>query len=412
VTIINTCTVTDTAEKEVRSLISSARKNNPGGRIVVTGCLATVGSDVFQALGEHDSVVPPGQRKDLMNVILNRAPAKEFMKIARVIKRSERHTSADIDEPLSDALPSPEGKVGELPMRKRFHLRVQEGCDNFCTFCIIPSTRGKVVSRSPERIIWDLKQLASLGYEEIVLTGTHLGGYGQDIDSSLQELLYTIASAKLVNRVRLSSLDPDDVNRALIDIIAENEIFCGHLHLCLQALDDLILKRMNRGYRLAEAVELLEYARKRLPSAALGTDLITGFPGESEQLFEKQCSRFDEIPLNYVHVFPYSERAGTAAVRLEGEVEAGERKRRSARWRALAGRRYREFGRSFVGREVEMVVESLKERDDGLELRGTTREFVDAQAFLARSGEAPQLGRCVRLRAAKFDEAGETLQCG
>lgn len=411
--VINTCTVTDSAEKEVRSLIRSAQKH--GQRIVVTGCLATVGSEVFSELGSEDAVVAPGKRIDLLDAILNSERDSEIATETKLPKRRDRHHSNDINYPLSDSLASPTAKLGELPMRKRFHLRVQEGCDNFCTFCIIPFTRGKITSRSSERILHDLEKLSALGYEEVVLTGTHLGGYGLDIGGSLLSLLKKIAqyarSNSGIKRVRLSSLDPDDVSKELIDFVAGEGLFCEHLHLCLQALDDYILKRMNRRHTLFQGLQLLEYTRKRIPAAALGTDLITGFPGESDKLFESQCSVFDSTPLTYVHVFPYSERSGTAATKLDGEVPIEERRRRAARLRALAGLRHREFGRSLVGKNVEVILESIQETEDGdVQIRGTTREFMTA--LLARSGDnSPQLGRCVELRASKFDERGETLEC-
>jgi len=413
--VVNTCTVTDSAEKEVRSLIRSIRKDNPERRIVITGCLATVGSEVFKELSALDSVVPPGQRKNLVASILSPATdaAGDFSTSTGLPKRAQRLTSEDINDPLGPALASPTEKLGSLPMRKRFHLRVQEGCDNFCTFCIIPFTRGKIVSRKSERIFEDLKKLSDLGYEEVVLTGTHLGGYGEDFGSSLIELLKDFAKRKPIKRVRLSSLDPNDITPEFIDLIASEEIFCEHLHLCMQALDDEVLKRMNRRYSLSEGLELLEYARRIIPAASLGTDLITGFPGETSSIFEKQCERFNSSPLSYVHVFPYSERADTAATRLDGEVELQERKRRAGRLRALAEKRYRDFSRSFVGKNVEVILETVRELEDGrMEYRGTSREFIEAKTSLASFSErSPELGRCVQLRVTAFDESGETLQC-
>jgi threonylcarbamoyladenosine tRNA methylthiotransferase MtaB len=408
--VLNTCTVTDSAEKEVRGLIARVRRQNPGARVVITGCLATVGSPVFGELSQGDSVVPPGERKQLLDRIFDGALPDAKPQTSTVIpRRSQRLSSKDIDLPLPETTEGPTGRLGELSMRKRFHLRVQEGCDNFCTFCIIPYTRGKVVSRSRERILEDLHKLHELGYQEVVLTGTHLGGWGTDLGSSLHELLQEMAKSSPVKRVRLSSLDPDDVTTEMIDLIAGEEIFCEHLHLCLQALDESILKRMNRRYTLQEAIKLLEYTRKRIPVAALGTDLITGFPGESDTMFDGQCELLEQLPLSYVHVFPYSERTGTAATRLPDEVELSERRRRGTRLRAIAGRKFREFARGFVGSDVEVV---LEDGDKGV-VRGTTREFVEARIMdLAGLGEGSlQPGRCVQAKVKTFSEKDEALLC-
>ncbi len=410
VCVINTCTVTDSAEREVRSLINAAKKT--GSRVVITGCLATVGSEVFSELEEGDLIVPPGKRSALLKAIIRGEGTQDGD--VKELKRSIRHTSEDINQPLPDSLVEPTGKLGESPLRKRFHLRVQEGCDNFCTFCIIPFTRGKVVSRSLENIREDLRKLKEKGFEEVVLTGTHLGGYGTDIGSSLVELLEQIASTRQrPHRVRLSSLDPDDVDTRLVDIVASEPAFCGHLHICLQALDDQVLKLMNRSYTLEQGVSILNYARKKISVASLGTDLITGFPGESEEIFERQLTLLEELPVTYAHVFPYSERVGTAATRLGCSVEVKERKRRGQRLRAISERKQAEFARGFVGKEVELVFETVTPKDDGMiEIRGTTREFVEAMIEVPTTeGSLYQPGKCRVVRASKFLEEREILRC-
>jgi threonylcarbamoyladenosine tRNA methylthiotransferase MtaB len=412
--VINTCTVTDTAEKEVRSHIQAAKKK--GARVVVTGCLATVGSDVFKDLESTDLVIPPGQRTQLLKAILSGEGKNDGQ--VKAIKRSERHTSEDINSPLGDALVEPSEKLGESTLRKRFHLRVQEGCDNFCTFCIIPFTRGKVVSRSVARIKEDLSLLADKGFEEVVLTGTHLGGYGKDLGSSLLGLLQEIARhPNRPSRIRLSSLDPDDVDFKLIDYIASEPSFCHHLHICLQALDAKILKLMNRPYSLEHALSLLNYSRKILPAASLGTDLITGFPGETGEIFDQQAELLEELPLSYLHVFPYSERTGTAATKLNGEVGIRERKIRGQRLRSISQRKERQFSHSFIGKKVELILETKSEDGEIIELKGTTREFVSGVVVVRKSDYEEnfssnlKLGKCLEVTAEEYIETKEVLRC-
>jgi len=411
--VINTCTVTDSAEKEVRSHIKAAKKK--GGRVVVTGCLASIGSEVFKDLGAEDIVVPLGNRAALLKAIL--LGEGEGSGEVKELKRGDRHTSKDINAPLGEALVEPTGKLGESSLRKRFHLRVQEGCDNFCTFCIIPFTRGKVVSRSFERIRTDMELLESRGFEEVVLTGTHLGGYGQDNDSSLLELLEKISLFKnRPKRIRLSSLDPDDVDFKLIDFIAEESSFCHHLHICLQALDSKILKLMNRPYTLEHALSLIDYSRKKLPVSSLGSDLITGFPGETAEIFDSQASLLEELPISYLHVFPYSERGGTAATRLDGEVPMVERKRRAHRLRSISERKQREFARSFIDKKIELVLETVTENNEVVEIKGTTREFVDAMVVIPKNDMAKfalmsPLGKCLEVSARSYLESKEILVC-
>jgi len=342
----------------------------------------------------------------------------------RLSKRSGQFKSIEIDSPISPAMPGPgeswgsERQVSEnqaseteetagLRSRSRYNLRVQEGCENACTFCIIPQTRGLFSSRSLDRILEDFRILEDKGYEEIILSGTHLGGYGIDIGLSFLHLLESIDKLAPKARVRLSSIDPNDLSVPVIDTLKGSSVFCEHAHICLQALDAGVLKRMNRLHTLDESLEVITSLSEGPRPFAIGADLIVGFPGEGREAFDGALSLLEELPISYVHTFPYSERSGTAATQLAGSVDFSERKRRAARLRSLAQRKQLQHLESLIGQEVEIVLESEvdkaefggldapSEKDtveksgkfprNGATFKGTSREFATARVLLEKT---------------------------
>ncbi|MCC6952818.1 MAG: MiaB/RimO family radical SAM methylthiotransferase [Deltaproteobacteria bacterium] len=410
--IINTCSVTDEADREALRAIERTRRRNPEARIIVTGCLAEVGSAKLSATGAVDAVVGPGRRAELLAAITDYQATKREVSVPRSAKAARRgggrRQSISLDHPLSSHLPGPLSGAGDGAGRARYHLRIQEGCDNFCTFCIIPLSRGSLTSRPAARILEDLTKLWGLGYGEIVLTGTHLGGWGEDIGSSLYDLLCAIEEREFPGRIRLSSIDPNDLEPRILALFARSHTFCYHLHICVQALTDDLLKRMNRRYRMKEVKDLLTNVRESLPECCIGADLITGFPGESREELDQEIQEFLELPLSYLHVFPYSERTGTSAVHLDGSVPVAERKRRAARWRALGERRYREFTESFVGRGVEAVFERMS---DGFWV-GTSREYLPVKIGLETLADGEiRRGAMYRALTHSYDEQDGYLLC-
>jgi threonylcarbamoyladenosine tRNA methylthiotransferase MtaB len=407
--VINTCTVTDDADRTALKLIRGARARNPQARIIVTGCMAETGPEKIRALDIADAVIGPGRKSQVVAAILSGAetvPSPESENEPRRTKKGSWH-SKDLSEPLSPRVAGPGEVIGEVRSRNRFHLRIQEGCENSCTFCIIPASRGALVSRPADRILQDLHDLAARGYHEVVLTGTHLGGWGEDIGSSLDSLLEFLAVRSPLPRLRLSSLDPNDVSLKTIEILAESHVFCRHLHICVQAFSDGVLKRMNRRYRLSQIYEIVHAVSERMPGCCLGSDLIAGFPGESRQEVEQAIQVFLGLPFSYLHVFPYSERSGTAATRLDGSVSVSERKRRTARWRALSENRRKEFLLGLIGQELEVVIEGFDEHS----AHGTSREFAPACVRSKESSPPWKSGDIVRVRAHSYDDIGGRLVC-
>jgi threonylcarbamoyladenosine tRNA methylthiotransferase MtaB len=277
-----------------------------------------------------------------------------------------------------------------LPDHTRAFLKIQEGCNYTCTYCIIPSARGVSRSVSPREVMEQVKLLTGAGYKEIVLTGIHLGGYGQDLTPrvDLTALVEMIASGGLVARLRLSSLDPREVPDRLLDLLAASDVVCPHLHVCAQAGEDRILKAMRRNYDTAYYRDLVLRVRERLPEAALGSDIIVGFPGESDAQFDGALAYFASLPLTYFHVFPYSSRRTTPAAALPDHVPAAVKKARSRRMRELGARKKQEFFERFIGRRASVLLEEKIDQASGRR-RGFTRNYLpvavaDAGAYANR----------------------------
>ncbi|MGH7111336.1 MAG: MiaB/RimO family radical SAM methylthiotransferase, partial [Stellaceae bacterium] len=296
--IINTCAVTAEAERQARQTIRRARREHPGARLIVTGCAATLDPLGYRAMPEVDAV--------LDNAAKLRPESYRF----------------DPDRTAQDPLPPPEESGSEpdgLAGRVRAHLQVQQGCDHRCTFCIIPFARGPSRSLPPEAAAERARHLVAGGAREIVLTGIDLTAWGGDLPGrpSLGQLArHLLAAVPELPRLRLSSLDPAEIDEDLWRLLAEEPRLMPHLHLSLQAGDDLILKRMRRRHSRAQAIAAARRARVLRPEVALGADLIAGFPTESEAMFRQSLDLIAECGLTFVHVFPYSARAGTPAARM------------------------------------------------------------------------------------------------
>ena len=359
--VINTCTVTDRADWEARQLVRRAKRRNPGAKVLVTGCYAQVNADEVARLAGVDYVVGLNRLDDLIRYVES-APSGETQVAVSDVKRQRG---------------VPVLGTRALPGHTRAFLKIQEGCNYTCTYCIIPMARGLSRSVTPRQVLEQVRQLAGARYQEIVLTGIHLGGYGADLQPKLDltALVEQLAESGLMARIRLSSLDPREVPDRLLEFMARCETICPHLHICAQAGDDAILKAMRRNYDTAYYRDLLACVRQRLPEAALGSDIIVGFPGESEAQFDASLEYFESLPLTYFHVFPYSPRRGTAATMLPEPVPAAEKKRRAQLMRALGARKKQEFCAGFAGKRVNVLVEGKIDKASGLQ-RGFSRNYL------------------------------------
>jgi threonylcarbamoyladenosine tRNA methylthiotransferase MtaB len=363
VVIVNSCTVTDAADAESRRLARRARRQNTAARVILTGCWAQARPAEAAAVAEVDHVVGVNRLEALVAAVLRPAT------VPRVVVGNARRAR---DVEVTGAR--------RFTGQTRAFLKVQEGCDLFCTFCIIPVARGRSRSLPPRAVLDEVAALADAGFEEVVLTGVHLGGWGHDLDPprDLAWLVGAIVEQGRIARLRLSSIDPHEVSEPLVRLMAEAPGVCPHLHVPLQAGDDGVLRRMRRRYGAALAAERLAMIRALLPAAAIGTDLIAGFPGEDDAAFERTLALVESSPITYAHVFPYSVRTGTTAAKLDGRVPEPVIAERARRLRAAGERRRAAFARGFDGARAEVLVETTRDPQTG-ELRGYTRNYLRAR---------------------------------
>jgi threonylcarbamoyladenosine tRNA methylthiotransferase MtaB len=383
--VVNTCTVTAATDAQSRNLIRRARRMNPDCRVVVTGCYAQIDPAALLAIPGVSLVLGNEEKKDLL-ALLEEGEAGEVR--------------------VSDIRSSTEAEVLSLTSfaeRSRAFLQIQNGCDAFCSYCIIPYARGRSRSVPAEKVLHEIGCLTDAGYPEIVLTGIHIGGYGSDLHPplSLTDLVRRIAGETTVKRLRLGSLEPLEIPAALLDEVARSEILCPHFHIPLQAGDDAVLKRMNRHYDAAFFRSLVGEIRGRLPDAAIGLDVITGFPGETTAEFENTFRLLADLPVTYLHVFPFSKRPGTPAATLPDQVPIRVAKERAARLRKLGQDKNRDFARQFLGRTLDVVVEGG--RSEGL-FRGITRNYL---AVRFTGGEDLE-GKVSQVWIREWTEAGLT----
>jgi threonylcarbamoyladenosine tRNA methylthiotransferase MtaB len=336
VLVVNTCSVTSTADQGARQTIRRVVRANPAIKVVVTGCYATRRPAEVGAL------------PNVTHVITN--PLKD-----RIVDT----IAADIGLTTAERFGDGDGACGQTLVpgvagRTALTLCVQTGCDERCSYCIIPTTRGASRSRPLEQVLEDVRRAVNAGYKEIVITGVHLGSYGRDLPrpSSLSELLRTLATCDADVLFRVSSLEPMDCTGAIVDCIAQSTRLAPHFHLPLQHGCDDVLRRMNRPYTVDYYRRLVENIRRALPLASIGSDIIVGFPGETEAEFAEMRQVVSIMPLTYLHVFPYSDRPGTVAAGLSSKVDGSAIRERARQIRAIGDCMAREFRRTVLGRSL------------------------------------------------------------
>ena len=318
--IINTCTVTHKASMQSRQAIRQAVRANPDAYIIVTGCYAQTEPDIIKQINGVDSVMGNDCKNEISEFIVSELKTGRF---------SEECSCAICHEP---GIEPPD--VGS---RTRFFLKIQDGCDSFCSYCIVPYARGRSRSIQFEKILERINRIKTAGYHEIVLTGIHLGSYGLDLNpkTDFYGLLKLIDESGYMDRVRLSSIEPRELTDDIVKLISESDTFCRHFHVSLQSGDDHILKNMKRPYTGSFFRDLVTKINRLIPDAAIGADLLIGFPGETVAAFENTYSLIDELPVTYLHVFPFSPRKGTPAAEYPGRIDPGVVKDRCRRIRSL-----------------------------------------------------------------------------
>jgi threonylcarbamoyladenosine tRNA methylthiotransferase MtaB len=359
--VVNSCTVTDRADAESRQLARRARRLNPQGRVILTGCFAQT-SPRRAALPEVDYVIGVGRLPDILRAVHEQIPTDEGRVLVHNLRKAEQVSTLGA-EAFGD--------------QTRAFLKVQEGCDLFCTFCIVPFARGRSRSVTPRRVLAELERLAARGYREVVLTGIHLGGYGKDLTPALTlaDLVEMIAEAAPVPRIRLSSIDPPEITPRLLALMARSDVLCPHLHVPVQAGADGVLRRMRRLYDSALVRDVAAEVARVLPEAALGTDVIAGFPGESEAEFESGLRLLEAARFSYFHVFPYSRRRGTTAAKASDHLPPATIRARAQALRRVGAALRGAFAARFVGSELAVLVESTRDAQSG-RLSGYSRNYL------------------------------------
>jgi threonylcarbamoyladenosine tRNA methylthiotransferase MtaB len=334
--VVNTCSVTASADQGARQTIRRIARSNPNARIVVTGCYATREPADVADLPNVIRVVPNDDKPRLVPQVVPPVAKAEF-------STAERFGDGD-------------GSCGAriepgLAGRTAFTLRVQTGCAEPCSYCIIPSTRGRPRSVPPDDVLSDAARIAAAGFKEIALTGVHLGSYGRDLSprSTLLELLVALCRVPGDVLFRVSSLEPMDCSREIVDLVASSASLAPHFHLPLQHASDPVLSAMGRPYTIAYYSGLVDYVRRRMPEASIGADVIVGFPGETDRDFEALASYLESSPLTHVHVFPYSDRPGTRAAAMGGAVPGPIVRARARQVREISQRLTERFHHSQIG---------------------------------------------------------------
>ncbi|MBI4456151.1 MAG: tRNA (N(6)-L-threonylcarbamoyladenosine(37)-C(2))-methylthiotransferase MtaB [Acidobacteria bacterium] len=358
VIIVNSCTVTHRSDQQVRQLARRLRRENPTARFIVTGCYAQRDPRALAQMSEVDLVLGQSEKDRIVSFL---APPQEFTVFLPSYFDGSKIFVSDLSrETAIEVQP-----VTALEGRTRPHVKIQEGCDSRCSYCIVPFVRGVGRSVSPQSVIAQVGALVEAGYKEIVLTGIHLGSYGSKLKPRvrLDELVQRLLDVLGLQQIRLSSIEPMRFSRRLIDLAAKDSRFAPHFHLPLQSGANVVLRRMRRAYEKAQFADLVQEIHERLPDASIGTDVMVGFPGETEALFQETIDFIDAMPFSYLHVFPFSPRNGTPAASMKDQTPESEKGRRVEILRQLSNRKLKAFENRFLGKTLRAL--TLYAREGG-----------------------------------------------
>ncbi|MDF2964587.1 MAG: ribosomal protein methylthiotransferase, partial [Paenibacillus sp.] len=384
--VVNTCTVTNTGDKKSRQMIRRAVRRNPEAIVAVTGCYAQTSPAEILAIPGVDLVIGTQDRDKIIPYIQQLQQERQPINAVRNIMKTRQFEELD---------------VPDFADRTRAFLKIQEGCNNFCTFCIIPWSRGLMRSREPQSVIKQARMLVDAGYQEIVLTGIHTGGYGEDIeDYSLAKLLWDLDKVDGLKRIRISSIEASQITEEVLDVLKGSDKMCRHLHIPLQAGDDRVLARMRRKYTTAEFGGKIEQIHKIMPGVAITTDVIVGFPGEAEEMFRGGYKFMEQMQFSEMHVFPYSKRTGTPAARMEDQIDEEIKNTRVHELIDLSERMQLTYAQKYVGQVLEVIPERAYKGEPG---SGLIMGYSDNYLQLVFEGSEDWVGSVCKV---KVTEAG------
>ncbi len=379
--VINTCTVTNTGDKKSRQIIRRAIRQNPDAVVCVTGCYAQTSSAEIMEIPGVDIVVGTQDRHKLLDYI--QQFQEERQPINGVGNIMKNRTYEELEVPY-------------FTDRTRASLKIQEGCNNFCTFCIIPWARGLMRSRDPEKVVEQATQLVNSGYKEIVLTGIHTGGYGQDLKNyNLAQLLRDLDTIEGLERIRISSIEASQLTDEVIDVIGNSNKVVRHLHIPLQSGSDDVLKRMRRKYTMAHFSERLTKLHQALPDLAVTSDVIVGFPGESEEEFQETYDFIVNHHFSELHVFPYSPRIGTPAARMDNQIDEETKNVRVHKLISLSNQLAKEYASKLEDEVLEVIPEEMGEEPH------TLVGYADNYMKVRFEGDDSLIGQIVKVKIVK-----------
>ena len=370
--IVNTCTVTNIADRKSRQMLHRAKKQNPEALVVAAGCYVQAAEAELREDSAVDLLIGNNRKKDLL----------------AILEAYEKGVQEDAVIDINHTKEYESLSVTQTAEHTRAYVKVQDGCNQFCTYCIIPYARGRVRSRGMQDVVREVRTLADNGYQEVVLTGIHLSSYGIDFDGQrhLSDLIRAVHEIEGIRRIRLGSLEPGIVTEEFAGELAAMPKICPHFHLSLQSGCDATLKRMNRRYTSEEYYEKCRILRKYFDDPALTTDVIVGFPGETEEDFQASFDFVDKVDFYETHIFKYSKREGTKAASMPDQVDEQVKAERSARLIALGEKKRKAYEERFIGKTVEVLVEEDAVLDGKKVQTGHTKEYIkialDAQENL------------------------------
>lgn len=364
--VINTCSVTNIADRKSRQMIHKCKKLNPDACVVATGCyVQNFGKDIADELGA-DIILGNNKKNDLV------------IKVHEYFDKLDKN-----DGPILDYFDINDGNVDYEDMliekdseHTRVFVKVQDGCNQFCSYCIIPFARGRIRSRAIDDVVNEVTGLAKAGYKEVVITGIHLSSFGTGTEFGLADLLEAIQNIDGIERIRMGSLEPQIVTEDFAKRVSALSKMCPHFHLSLQSGCDSVLVRMNRKYSIEEYTKGVEILRKYFDNPAITTDIIVGFPGETEEEFDTTLNYVDFIKFAELHVFAYSKRAGTKAAKMPGQITNAAKKERSAKLISLGLEKTKEYRMSFIGKELAVLFEERQTIDGEEFFVGFSKEYI------------------------------------
>ena len=341
--IINTCTVTNNSDSKSKKMIRQAIRRNPNACVVAMGCFIAANPDI--SIDGLDIILGNKDKSKIVELLDEYFKNKNELRIQYTGRLKE----------FEDMY------INSFPGRTRAFVKIQDGCDNFCTYCIIPFVRGKCRSKEENKVIEEVTDLVKHGYKEVVLTGIHTGSYGVDLETDFADLLEKLVKIDGLERLRISSIETTELNEKVLNVLRNSKVLVDHLHIPIQAGSNEILKAMNRKYDLDYFFDKINEIRSIRPNIAISTDVIVGFPGETEELFKTTIDTCRKIGFSKLHVFPYSERRGTASSRMSEKIDEHEKKERSRRLIEVSKELEIDYMKKFIGKNVEVLIEEFKD---------------------------------------------------